>query len=334
MPGSDKPRVILHIGGAKCGSSAIQAYLSLNADALASRGVGVPGVRLDFVSPLTGEQIWFFEDAMATGDVSGIQIAVRHLVDEACARGLSDVIISAENLCNHPALAAGFAEVLSGVETRVVFYVRRQDDFLISSWQQWNLKRFDAIEMFLKQRVGKDACWLRMITPWAEAFGDDRIVVRPFVRDLLRNRDVVADFFAVIGISQDDLAPLSKNANPSFDEALARLAHRVRDVFDGPHDNRFYDVMARLLGDAALKRGSASSLLDLPVRRDIVAQYSAENAALQARFLPDVGPEGLFDMPSVADVNAQTEAEKLSEDIAMLTRAVYALACRVEERNA
>lgn len=334
MQATGRPRVILHIGGAKCGSSAIQAYLARNAERLAERGVGVPGVRLDFLSPVTGEQIWFFEDAILAGDLSVVGEKVQRLLAEATERGLSDLVISAENLCNHPVLAPEFASVLAQVDVKVVLFVRRQDDFLISSWQQWNLKRYETLDAFLDQRVGKDARWLTMIDPWAKAFGDDRIVVRPFVRHLLRNRDVIADFFGVIGVSQAGLTPLSKNANPSFDEALARLAHRVRDVFDSPHDNRFYDVMARLLGPSALKRGSASSLLDLAVRRDIVRLYSEENSALRTRFLPDVGPPSLFEPPCPEDVIERSDAEKLSEDIAMLTRAVYALACRVEGRNA
>ena len=334
MPRMDRPRVFLHIGGAKCGSSAIQAYLARNRDMLAGRGLAVPGIALDFASDTTGEQIWFFEDAMTAGDLSLIATKFRALLNAVERKGFRDVVVSAENICNHPSLAPFLAETLSDAEVKVVFYVRRQDDFLISSWQQWNLKRFDSVESFLTARMGQDARWLTMITPWAEAFGDASITVRPFLRSRLRNGDVIDDFFDVIGVSQEGLLPLARNANPSFDEALARLAHRVRDVFDGPHDNGFYDVMARLLGQAALKTGSASSLLSLEMRRDIMGFYKDENARLKARFMPDLGAGPLFPTPSEDDVLEKSEAERLSEDIAMLTRAVYALAARQDEHRA
>lgn len=333
MPSPDRPRVILHIGGAKCGSSAIQSYLARNAAILATRGFGVPGKALDFASHVSGEQIWFFEDGVTSGDLSGICNQVVSLMDQAAERDLSGVVISAENLCNHALLAGLLASALPASEVQVVFYVRRQDDFLISSWQQWNLKRFATLEAFLGERAGRDARWMTMIEPWAEAFGDDRISVRPFIRSQLRSGDIVADFCHVTGISQDGLSPLARNANPSFDEAVARLAHRARDLFDGPHDNRFYDVMARLLGQAALKKGSASSLLDLEARRDILRRYEEENAALKARFLPEVEEASLFAPPTADDVIERSEAEKLSDDIAMLTRAVYALACRMERQK-
>lgn len=328
MPSLDKPRVILHIGGAKCGSSAIQAFMAQNVEALAARGIGVPGQALDFDSTVTGEQIWFLEDAASSGRHDVIADRVRHLLVDAQDRGFSSVVISAENICNHPDLAAVIAEALKETDARVVFYVRRQDDFLISSWQQWNLKRFDKVEDFLAARVGEDACWFSMIAPWADAFGDDRVMVRPFLRDRLKDSDVVSDFFEVAGLSHEGLAPLAEKANPSFDEALARLAHRVRDVFDGPHDNRFYDVMVRLIGKDALKKGSASSLLPLETRLMIMTCYEDQNTALKARFLPDLGDRPLFPPPTAECIVEKTESEKISDEIAMLTRAIYALAER------
>lgn len=334
MPSLPEPRFILHIGGSKCGSSAIQAYLSRNAETLAARGVGVPGKNLDFSSEVTGEQIWYFENSVASGDTEAIASRMGILSETARDSGIETVIVSAENICNHPALAPVLAEALRMNEVRVVFYVRRQDEFLISSWQQWNLKRFDSVEVFLAARAGRDARWFSMVTPWAEAFGDDVLTVRPFLRNALKNGDVIADFFAVSGLPNDGLQPLSRDANPSFDEALARLAHRVRDVFDGPHDNRFYDVMARLLGKDALKKGSASSLLDLETRKEILALYEEENAALKSRFMPDVTEGPLFPPPTAENVIVTSDAENLSDEIALLTRAVYALAARLEGPNA
>lgn len=331
MPQARETGLVLHIGGAKCGSSAIQAYLRQNAGRLAERGVAVPGTRLDFASEVTGEQIWFFEDAAAKGDFAAIGQRLAAVMDEARGRGAEEVIVSAENICNHPGLAPVLAQATSGGRVRIVFYVRRQDDFLISSWQQWHLKLFDSVPAFLADRVGKVACWMSMIEPWADAFGDSVIIVRPFVRDRLKDRDVVADFFDRIEIPQDGLEALTRAANPSFDEALARLAHRVRDVFANQHDNQFYEVMVRLLGKPALKRGSASALIDLDTRHRILARYRDENEALKARFLPELGNAPLFRPPTEADVTVLSEDRQLSEEIAMLTRCVYALARRSEK---
>ena len=330
----DESELILHIGGAKCGSSAIQAYLRQNAETLMNRNVAVPGKALDFSSEVTGEQIWAFEDA-ATGasDAAGLKARLIKLFADADDHGTGKIVLSAENICNHASLAPILASTCGNRSVKVVFYVRRQDDFLISGWQQWHLKVFDTVEAYLADRVGRVACWHSMIAPWADALGDDNIVVRPFVRDHLKNKDVVADFCNVIGIDQTGLSALPRAANPSFDEALARLAHRVNDVFDGPHDNRFYETMVRLLGADALKKDSASSLLSLETRHHILARYAEENEQLKKRFLPELGDAPLFKLPNEDNVRNLSDAKKLSDDMAMLTRCVYALAKKCDKAS-
>lgn len=335
MPPSDTADLVLHIGGAKCGSSAIQAYLAENAAILAKRGVGVPGKGLDFDSEITGEQIWLFENAATHGlHAASLEEKLSRLFEAAEVKGLKRLVLSAENMCNHPSLACAMAEASKGRAVQVVFYVRRQDDFLISSWQQWHLKLYDTLDAFLADRLGRLGCWMEMIAPWAEAFGDAAITVRPFTRDRLVHGDVVADFCNAIGIDQAGLRRLDRAANPSFDEALGRLAHRVRDVFEDQHDNRFYEVMVRLLGSAALKREPGSSLLDLDTRRRIVARYASENERLKQRFLPELGDEPLFRQPMPRDVRLVSEQEQLSQDIEMLTRAIYELAEQAEQAKA
>ena len=328
---SDKTELVVHIGGSKCGSSAIQAWLAQNAPGLAERGIGVPGVELDFESQIAGQQIWYFENVVQrTSYREEIGDKLSALFEVASERGFGRLVLSAENMCNHARLAQAIKAASADRPVRIVMYVRRQDDFLISSWQQWHLKLYDSVEAFLIDRVGDSGRWLKMLEPWAAAFGDAAIAVRPFVRDRLAGGDVVSDFCEVLEIDTGGLAPMERAANPSFDEALGRLAHRVRDVFEGQHDNRFYEVMVRLLGKSALKSGSGSSLIDLDTRRRIVARYAEENAALQARFMPELGDEPLFRLPGPTEVRKATREDQLSDDIAMLTRAVYCLARKME----
>ncbi len=326
--------LILHIGGAKCGSSAIQAFLRQNAEMLAERDIALPGKHLDFASEVTGEQIWAFEDAATGGPGMGdLPDRLSALMTAADEKGARQIVLSAENICNHPQLANVVETACAHRAVKVVFYVRRQDDFLISSWQQWHLKVFGSLEAYLADRVGRVGNWYNMITPWADAFGDDKIVVRPFVRDQLKDGDVVADFCDAAGLDSTGLSPLSRAANPSFDEALARLAHRANDVFEGPHDNRFYEVMVRLLGKDALKKSSASSLLPLETRRRILARYRDENDALRDRFLPHLNNQSLFHPPTERNVLEKSDTQKTSEDIAMLTRCVYALAEKLDKAS-
>ena len=83
----------------------------------------------------------------------------------------------------------------------------------------------------------------------------------------------------------------------------------------------------------ALKKTSASSLLSLEARHRIMARYEDENEALKTRFLPELGSAPLFRPPKETEVRQVSDAERLSEDIAMLTRCIYALAARSERQS-
>lgn len=326
--------VILHIGAAKCGSSAIQQHLARNRAWMERMGISVPGQKLDTVSDITGELIWFFEYIGKEEDQLGIlRRRFARLLAEAKTHGHSHLVVSAENICNHPEYAALLREALAGIETKVIFYVRRQDDYFISAWQQWNLKRFASLDDYLNSRVGVDARWLRIIEPWIKHFGLGSVIVRPFRRDLLVGNDIVADFFSAIGLEKADIGPLGGTVNSSFDENLAEMAHRIKDVFRDAHDNEFFEVMVRLMGQPALKKGSASQVLTFEQRRSIYDQYHDENEELKRLCLPALGKAPLFEPPAPEDAIELSELERLKAENAILMRGLYLLAKKIDTKS-
>lgn len=321
------PTIIFHIGAAKCGSSAIQGYLRQNHAVLAQNGTVVPGTRLDLESEVLGECIWFVERMMGEEDGQGVlRRRISRLAAHAARTGASHLVISAENICNHQALAALFRAASAGFDAKVVFYIRRQDDYFLSAWQQWNMKRYPSLDDYVEKRAGVDANWLEIANTWADAFGDANMLVRPFSRERLVDGDVVADFLAVTGIDGSGCTPLASAANQSFDGHLADMAHRIRDVFDGAHDNEFFVVMAQLLGDKAFRTGSASHLMSLDDRIALLKHYDADNNTLKRRFLPELGDAPLFRPPSEKDVRPMSDIERLQAENAVLMRCVYLLA--------
>lgn len=61
-------KLIIHIGGAKCGSSAIQRYLKINANVLRRSGVIVLGNNFDLKPPISGCQVPFFENLISQNE--------------------------------------------------------------------------------------------------------------------------------------------------------------------------------------------------------------------------------------------------------------------------
>ncbi|MCF6303759.1 MAG: hypothetical protein L3J33_00105 [Rhodobacteraceae bacterium] len=322
-------KIIIHIGAAKCGSSAIQNFIALNRNELAKKGVLVPSQKLDMEEPFSGEQIWFFENIRTQENrIAKLKQRFALLEKHMDAHNLHTLILSAENISNTGHLASDLEEAVTGFDPMVVFYVRRQDDYLLSSWQQWHLKGVESIERLLADAPDIMFNWYAQARPWADAFGDARFKGRAFRRDKLVNGDVVDDFMSIIGLNLDGLQMLPEDgqANRSFNEHLGDMAHRIQDIFDDQHDNLFFLKMAQLIGEPVYKTGSASHLMSLEDRMKIYHRFDESNASFKTRFLPEYGDGPLFDPPADKNVRELSEVEKLRGEIDLLTRAVYKLA--------
>lgn len=330
-------RLIVHIGAPKCGSSAIQIYLAYNHLALAEKGVLVPSVDLDAHGTMEGHQIWFTEKLKeATAAIEMLSDRLGALSAHMDAHGMHMAIMSAENISGYLWLPSVFAAAAAatGFEITAVLYVRRQDDFIVSAWQQWGLKEFSSFASYIHKDAEILATWGVILAPWELAIGAKRIVLRPFRRDMLLDGDVVADFFDALGLSQDGLQPLPTQMNLSYDEHLGDLAHRIRDVFEGPHDGEFFLVMEKLLGSKGYKSRSSSHLMSLAQRLEFLSRYEEDNNALRDRYLPEFGDRPLFEPPGRNSVMALSDVEKLRAENGLLIRAVYSLAKRLDALEA
>ena len=327
-----KKQIVLHIGAAKCGSTAIQNFLSLNNITLRDCGVLVPGTDMTVDGPVNGNHILFFEHAIIN-PTSAIRVRDRmnKILEAMDKDSYSKIIISAENICNQPSIIEFLAQDKC-LEIIIVFYVRRQDDLIISAWHQWGLKSFDSFSDYLNTVVGELGDWNRTVETLEAAFGRSRIRVRPFRRDRLLGGDVVADFCDTAGIDCPECINTGINANPSINENLGEMANRIRDVFKDLHDKDFMEVISGLIGSQAFKSDHRSFLLSIDQRREIYRRYFDGNEALKHRYFPDWGDAPLFEPPSSLDCSSPSDVEKLRAESALLLRAVYGLALQSRAR--
>lgn len=323
--------LVVHIGAAKCGSSAIQDFLRDNAALLKEKGFLVPGAELDLDSEVVGHQVWFFERLLEDG--SSPDIVYKHLQSLSShmqESQLDNLIISAENLVNDHRFPIMLAKSRELFDIRLIAYIRRQDDYFASAWQQWFLKIYPSLEAYVDSHLGKDANWAHQLAVWEGVFGRECMTVRRFQRSALAKGNVLDDFVSHLSLPP---APFSRQEGPSnlsFDEHLGMLAHRVRDLFSSEHDNGFYDNMLSVIGPRALKTYSGSILFTLEERKRILMAYDECNQVLKRKYFSDLCPdEPLFEDPSDADVIGQTELEQLRSQQDLLVRAVVSLTKRL-----
>ena len=162
-------KLVLQIGGAKCGSSAIQNFLRDNAVTMKSSDILVPSAQLDMTDDIRGEEIDFFASLINREDAERIVFdrlnALRAHMQQI---GLHTLVVSAENLINPDNFQNLFVNAKDLFDIQIVAYVRRQDDYFASAWQQWHLKIYPSLQAYVDDRLGKDANWAQMLAPWEE----------------------------------------------------------------------------------------------------------------------------------------------------------------------
>ncbi|WP_374765237.1 hypothetical protein [Yunchengibacter salinarum] len=301
-PPAETRRITVHIGHAKVGSSAIQQFLQDNGAALGGRGFAVLNSALRFCA----------------GDVADVPVSAFHALYEAGDTGAAltravaaapadhHLLVSAENLSN-AGRERPFRDLPESVRLRVVFYVRRRDDFLISAWKQWGLKQGQQLPAYvaLRLKTGDGLGYRRAIERWQALPNVDEVLVRPLHRSALEGGDLIQDYASVLGLTDLESMTHPGRVNVSFDyELLCGLA-RLPDLFDGLHDNRlFQQLEASGLGRAA---PGARDPLGRALRRRIQARYEAEARWLHAHWFPHLDFDALFTaMPDSAAEDSWT----------------------------
>ena len=288
MPQPDGKRTLLiHIGCPKGGSSAIQRALRLNWRELASRGVAVPTSDLRPESEVTGTQASFFETSVRDRQANPIPGLGDLLEAAADAHAASMIVLSAENLSNPMGFEKLFAELAERFDIRILMYVRRQDDFLEASWQQWDIKLGGSLLAWMIKSIGVRGNWGATLEPWATAFGDDRITVRVYDRERLIGGDVFLDFCDALGQDPEGLTAPGE-ANPSLSPMLSRMIEGAEYLFDGPHDHAFYESLRKLAPDLVDLVAGDPRLLTDEEAHAVMSVYAQANERFRRRYVPHV----------------------------------------------
>lgn len=274
--------IYLHIGTQKTGSSTLQHFMRLNREALADRGY-------NFVQAV---REWSDHNKVARELRGGASELPRltAVIEEIRASDAPHHIISAEELFHVRAaqrlglhLPPDLAE-----QVRIVGYLRRPDDLMEALYKQ----RIKSAEIepdpvaYLK-RAGFEYRYRPVLDAYADVFGREHMSIRPYSRALLKNSDIIDDFFATIGLAElGDLPREMPQDNPTFSASVSQLmGFYVRE--GGSNFARLNELIAS--HNMPLIRRSGD-VYRAEQRSEILAETAEDTAAICATYGEHLAP--------------------------------------------
>lgn len=247
--------VFLHIGTHKTGTTAIQHTLRDNQDLLGSNGYHFIARSLLYqpVQKLQG---------FAPDRIEREKRNYHELIENSKCGNL---IFSYENfsgdLFNAYSDAPLWAQTLSSIfgnhSVKIIIYLRRQDQFIESAYVQsikqgcgWTFANFcDIVDIH-------GFNWYNHLTHYAQYFGNDSIIVRPYESVQLQNGNVVPDFLQILGIPSDAIPVTSHRENRSYSRSALELAR----IYNSAVNRDDVVLMRKALDQVQVKQQSGDDI--------------------------------------------------------------------------
>lgn len=302
--------LVLHIGMTKTGSTSIQHFLRENRDALADHGwlyPRTPGktrhVRLGFF--VKSDEELAKTGAWVTGDYPEPAVFrkrfPKRLTAELVGSGLQRAILSEEFLWQATRLSA-VRELTAPIarSTRVVVYLRRQDDHLVSAYQQsvrgGDTQRIDSFAAVRGRSAAYD--YASRLAGWQRDVAPDELVVRRFESAHFPGGSLYQDFLTSAGVdvAADGLATPPRR-NESLDADAVEFVriynlHRIENEGLTPAQVRNGWVSQRL---AAMPEQGPTLTVSPAVLDEVMARHAESNRVVAREHLGLSGD--LFEAP-------------------------------------
>ena len=262
-----RPRIVLHIGRNKAGSTTIQDACLGERPALSAQGV---------------DYVLFGHLAASREDTPGFP-TFETLRAHAIAHAGRTLLVSNEFMFGWPdAFTEAAAGVLRDCDVQILAYVRRYDDWIVSAYAEetrkgMNLRDIDAYVDWMGPRI---SAW-PYLSKWAEGFGWDALRVRPLDARALRGGELMSDFAEALGVAPFQGSPRPSNPSPHWLELelVRRLAERNGDTeWSGVGHAEAEPLLAELR--PLLDGVESASYLRRQTRSRLLALYAADLARI------------------------------------------------------
>lgn len=300
----------LHIGTPKTATSSIQDFLSLNREVLKKHGYCFPEQphRYPYVAANRNAHFMvenlYFENG--TRDQALETEFLREGMDNAaaCLKEYDNIILSEESIFRVSSYSRKELfpylkeEALQrGYQIKIIVYLRRQDEFLISDWNQRVKQGKTAYTISLDTHIKNTQKKFKLVLNYAakldkiaEVFGKENLIVRRFDPDSWVNHSIIHDFMDCIGLEvTDDFQFPPRRSNAGLSENNAEIKRIInKNTFFSKDENIYLSNFLRTLSEES--RSYPCRMLSAEETRVLLDKYSAGNAHIASEYISDGKP--------------------------------------------
>ncbi len=306
-------RIILHIGSPKTGTSIIQSHLAQNREVLRDNGFLYP-ITISSNPKLyrTYESSHLLMYSLAEWEPF-TEFSPEAFFDRATAtasaHGIETMLLSAENTYWLPKQITArekpseeeywqgkseyverIAKAFKGYEVQIVVYLRRQDRW-IESWYNQQIKNGNHLPLEMLSFVEHHHYLLdyaRMLDTWAEHFGQENVTVRAYEKAQLPN-GLFADFAEAAGLGDPEQYPLHEAAryNAQLDRDALEFLNLCNSIEMTGEERYWLRILIRKLTNQFESRKvfTEQGFLSPVERGEVLRNYASINQAVADQYM-------------------------------------------------
>lgn len=184
-------------------------------------------------------------------------------------------------------LAAKFRRV------QVIYYIRRQDDWILSAWQQWGYRNGKRLETSADYCMRNGlAAFLANARHFQEIYGEDSLSLIPLHRKALPDGGLLVDFYRRLGIDAANAGESGEHLNVSLNPYLCETLAASGAALPAD-ENAFRELLDRSCPRELLYR-KYRYYMSNSLRNHILDFYEDENRELHRRFFGSLKYDEVF----------------------------------------
>ncbi|HNQ42500.1 MAG TPA: hypothetical protein PKL22_10415 [Saprospiraceae bacterium] len=281
-------KIFLHIGMPKTGSSALQQFFFLNRLHLLSKGL---------YYPLTGLDGWahHYFPASITGRNLNTDIPFKEYFNQIAGEhdfvpGIP-VLLSSEAFFNFRAKdMRQLQKELKGINVKIIIYLRRQDHWIQSAYNQTvksHRHRITySIKKYTENKHFNNLDYAQTLKQWENLFGFENIIVKVYEKQQMP-QGVFQNFMDIFDIIIDNTYKIPNGAvNPSLSPFALVLLRTMNHL---PMSDRIHNGLVRLLSMlpvnfANMTIFSKQSLIESNIRCQLMKRFDTSNQEIAKRY--------------------------------------------------